>query len=315
MELFNEISPTLMIAGVLVLLVVVVSVVAFLYFRRYLVTSKDISDRESILYGNVSKENASKIDALNKRMGGTEKRLKRAGLNIPPLMFTLIRVLVVVMCVLISALIMSNPVVIGVGAVVGIASVEIFLRYRIKSREFLFNEQLAAALPMISENMRSGLTVEHSIRSVVAYMDDPLQTEFGMVCNSLTFNKPLSDALDELAQRLGNRDVERLASIVAVQKEGGGNLAELLDIEAEHIQRRIRMRGHIKSITSTGRMQGIVVGAMPALMLLAMSLMNYETYGTFFFESTLGWQLIIVIVAMELVGATIMRWIYDIKID
>ena len=288
---------------------------AYVRYRAFAVELKDRRDADLTSLRDAPADVAKGAQEDDRNLTGEAVRLKNAGMRMSARRFALLRVAALAAAFLAGSALGLGPAGTLVAVAVGAAAPEALLRARISRRRQLFSEQLCAALPMIAENIRTGLTVESAIRNVVGYMDDPLREEFRRVCHDLSYNIPLPDALEGLAVRTGDRDARRLCSIVSVTREGGGNLSELLDIEAQHIRTRFRMRGHVRSITTSGRMQGIVVGLVPAAMLLALSAINPEMYAGFFFGDPLGWALLALIAVMETAGFAMMWKICGIEID
>lgn len=185
-----------------------------------------------------------------------------------------------------------------------------------RKRSRKFTDQLSQALPMIAENMRAGLTPEASFQSVSEFMQNPLKSELDIVCTDLSFGTQLADALEKCGERLQDKDMIHLAAVVGVVREAGGNLADLLDIEAEHLAQRIRMRGHIRAITSAGRMQGTVLAVVPFLLMFVLSAISPDPYGNFWMGgSPTAIFALVTCVVMDAVAGLIMYKIYNIKIQ
>ncbi|MEG0776791.1 MAG: type II secretion system F family protein [Raoultibacter sp.] len=205
------------------------------------------------------------------------------------------------------------------GFIGGIALVAIILvlqiHHRITERAKVFDRQLAAALPMIAENLRGGLTVQSALTTVAQYLDDPLHTELTRVVNDVaTANMTLSAALNRLGSRMKNPDVELLATTVAIQKTGGGNLADILDSLAATISKRLEMRGHIDAITSSARLSAIIVGAMPFALLALLSFAS-PGYMADFWASPLWLPALIIVTVLDVTGLFVIRRMYTLEIS
>lgn len=310
----GSIAPILASIALLAILLAL-SFVAYVRYRSLVVAERDRRDARIGSLGDTPRDAEADAGGGANPTTKAEIKLKNAGMRISARQFASIRIGLLALAFLAGLATGLGVAGTAVAIIVAAVAPEAYLRYRISKRRLLFSEQFCAALPMIAENMRAGLTIESSIRNVTSYMDDPLREEFRRVCYDLSYNIPLSDALDSLAVRTGDKDVKRLGAIVSVLKEGGGNLSELLDIEAKHIRTRFRMRGHIRSITTSGRMQGIVVGCVPFAMLVALSAINPEMYAGFFFADPLGMALLAIVIACEAVGLIAMLRICNIDMD
>ena len=190
----------------------------------------------------------------------------------------------------------------------------LWLRRRTAQRTRAFGRQLAAALPMISENLRGGLTTQSAFATVAEYLNEPLHTELTRVVRDVTTaNMALPTALSRLAQRMKNADVELLATTIAIQRSGGGNLADILDSIAATITKRLEMRGHIDAITSSARLSALVVGAMPFVLLALLSL-GSPNYMADFWASSLWLPALGIVTALDATGFSIIHHLYTLEI-
>lgn len=179
-----------------------------------------------------------------------------------------------------------------------------------KSRGEERSRQLADALPLMAEMLRGGSSPETAFATVAASIGGVLGSELAHMSREVsTANRTLAQALESLARRTGDADVDLLASAVAVQKEGGGNLADLLDSLAEGAQKRQEMKGHLNAITSSARMSAALVGAMPPAMLALLSLAS-PGYLDDFWESGLWAPILALVAVLDLSGLALIRRLY-----
>ena len=127
-------------------------------------------------------------------------------------------------------------------------------------------------------------------------------------------NRTLTQALESLARRTGDANIDLLANAVAIQKEGGGNLADLLDSLAEGAQKRQEMKGHLDAITSSARMSAALVGAMPPAMLALLSLAS-PNYLEDFWRSGLWAPILALVAVLDLSGLALIRRLYRLDLS
>ena len=176
-----------------------------------------------------------------------------------------------------------------------------------------FSEEFAAALPQIAANMRSGLTPERAISAVGRHASEPLRGELSHVVRELSFGSSLDRSLHALAARTESKDVKLIATAVELQRETGGNLADVFETVADKIQTRLKLRRHIKSITSPARMSRWILAALPWVVMFT-TLFSAEGAAEFW-RSAAGIVVICVVVVLEAIGVWLMSRICDMKLD
>jgi tight adherence protein B len=187
----------------------------------------------------------------------------------------------------------------------------IISRYK-KKRTALFEAQLMDALIVISNCLRAGFTFQQAMDSIAGDMPEPISKEFGKVLREIKLGIPMDDALQDMVARLRNDDLELLVSAVLIQKQVGGNLADILDNIAGTINERLKLKGEIKVLTASGRTSGLVIGLMPVFLLAFLMIAN-PTYVKMFFTTTIGMAMLIVALVMEATGFMVIRKIVNIK--
>ena len=126
------------------------------------------------------------------------------------------------------------------------------------------SEQLPEALDMMSRSLRAGHALTSAFELVATEMPEPVAVEFGRAFEAQRLGIPLDEAILQMTQRApSNRDLKILGVSIVIQKETGGNLAEILGQLAETIRARFRFHGKLRSLTAEGRASALVVGAMP----------------------------------------------------
>ena len=148
------------------------------------------------------------------------------------------------------------------------------VKRRREARLRRFEEQLPEALGLMSRSIRAGHTVQVAMKLVAEDGDEPLASEFQRVFDEQRYGLPLEDALEGLARRIDLVDVRVMTAAIIVQREVGGNLAEILDGLAELIRERFNLRRQLRTFTAQGRLSGYVLALIPFGVAGVLSLMN-----------------------------------------
>jgi tight adherence protein B len=149
-----------------------------------------------------------------------------------------------------------------------------FLEQAISRRKKKFEEQLPDVLSLIAGSLRSGWGIQQALDLVVEEIADPAGKEFRRVQSETRLGLPLEDSLGRMAERLNSADFRWTVSAIAIQRDVGGNLAEVLDTVAATIRERAELRRLVSSLTAEGRFSAIVLVILPIFMLVALSFVN-----------------------------------------
>lgn len=212
------------------------------------------------------------------------------------------------------------PYVTGKGIVIAVISGALgwfipymYLNTRIKKRIKQFNDSLGDAIVLISNSLKAGFSFFQAIDVVSKEMEGPIAQEFGIMQKEINLGCTTEEALENLNNRIKSSDLELLITAVMIQRQVGGNLAEVLDNISTTIRERIKIKGEIKTITAQGRMSGMVIAILPPALGFIIYLINPEHIGLLF-TSTLGFVLVGVSIGMELLGIYFIKKIVDIDI-
>jgi tight adherence protein B len=184
---------------------------------------------------------------------------------------------------------------------------------RTKSKRMAsFETQLGDSLSVIGNCLKAGFTFYQSMESIVNEMPNPISKEFGKVLREVKLGISMERALLNMVDRLKNDDLELLVSALNIQRQVGGNLAEILENIDATLKERIRIKGEIKVMTATGRISGIIIGLIPVVMLGALMLIN-PSYVRLFFETTIGICMLVAAAIMEMIGFLAVKKVVNIK--
>ena len=147
-------------------------------------------------------------------------------------------------------------------------------RYLDNRRREKFNLQLPEALATMSNALRAGFSISQAFDSVVEQGEKPMCEEFAILQQQLKIGMPFEDALESMSQRVGSDDLTLVTTAILISRKTGGNVTEIFDKISETIRGRQKIERKVKTLTAQGRMQGIIVSAMPVFLGLIMTLIK-----------------------------------------
>ena len=183
----------------------------------------------------------------------------------------------------------------------------------IKRRLESFTSQLGDCLITISNALRAGYSFQQAIEVISTEMEPPIGEEFSRIYHDIVMGFPLEEALDNANKRIGSSDFELVVTAVLIQREVGGNLAQILDNISYTINERIRMKGEILSLTAQGRFSALILLCLPFAAGAAMFFMNHDNF-MLLFEEPLGQIAMAVCVVLEIIGYFVIMQIVDIDV-
>lgn len=175
------------------------------------------------------------------------------------------------------------------------------------------NAQLPEALSIIANGIRAGFSFPQSIQLVTKELDDPIGEEFSKLLHENSLGKSMEEALQNLSDRTIDEDLDIFITALLIQRQVGGNLAEILDTISDTIRERVRLKGEVKTLTAQGRLSAIVVSIMPFALAIAIQTLN-PGYMQILYESPLGMVMIGAALLLMGLGILVMRRIIDIKV-
>ena len=213
----------------------------------------------------------------------------------------------------ITGLFVHVPFVGPIALLIGASLPTLWLRRRRTVRIRKFEEQFPEALDMLSRAMRAGHAFQTALGTAGDEMPAPVGVELKQVFDRQNFGLPLNDALKELAERIPLVDVKFFVTAVAIQRESGGNLAEILDNLAHVVRERFKVQRQVRTHTAHGRFTGFVLMALPAGLALALSFIAPAQMHLLFTES-LGHMMIGAAIVMQTVGFFWIRKVIKIEV-
>lgn len=185
-------------------------------------------------------------------------------------------------------------------------------RWLDQRRRDRFNEQLPEALATMSNALRAGFSISQAFDSVVAQGEKPMSEEFAILQQQLRIGMGFEDALESMSGRVGSDDLTLVTTAILISRKTGGNVTEIFDKISETIRARMKIERKVKTLTAQGRMQGIIVSAMPVFLGIVMLVLKPKMMIPFLC-SIPGLISIVVMIALITVGWLLIRKI--VKID
>ncbi len=176
-----------------------------------------------------------------------------------------------------------------------------------------FETQLPQALELMARSLRAGHSFASSMKMVADEMPDPIAIEFGATYQEQELGIPLETCLNHLTERVNCNDLRFFALAVMIQRETGGDLAEVLDKSGYVIRERFRILGQVQALTAEGRLSGWVLTALPPAMFVVINALNPE-YARLLIESHMGNLMLVFAGIMQILGMIAIHKIVAIKV-
>jgi tight adherence protein B len=228
----------------------------------------------------------------------TAERLDLAGLRMSPSTWLAVRFGIAAGVAVLAALLFGPFVAVLLGPVVGWLAPRLWLGDRVSRRQRRFAAALPDALQLIIGSLRSGFSLSQAVDAMVREAAEPLATEFTRALAETRLGAELEDALTRVATRMGSKDLGWAVVAIRVQREVGGNLAEVLSTTVTTMREREALRRHVQGLAAEGKLSAYILVALPILVTLVM-LVTRPSYLAPLVTSAIGW-------AMLLGGAVLM---------
>jgi tight adherence protein B len=322
-------SPIVISIAVFACVVTVVAIVATMLFGK---TSTDVEDRlEMLTTGNSPARKAGGIkeqisllaqsledrpsfaDVLFRRFGDLPQFLEQAGVSFSTTQFFLMSVGAGVLGAIVAV---SSRMPLWAAPPAGLAFAGfpfLFVYLKRKRRMSRFAGQLPEALELISRALRAGHSLAAGFNLVGDEMAEPIRIEFARCYEEQNLGIPLEEAIQSMTERVPNLDLKFFATAVIMQRQTGGDLAEILDKIGHLIRERFKIWGQIQALTGEGRLSGIVLLALPPVLFAVMYKLNPD-YVMVLFRDEIGKKMLVFAVFMQLIGAYVIRKIINIKV-
>jgi tight adherence protein B len=179
-------------------------------------------------------------------------------------------------------------------------------------RRAKFDEQLGDTLQLLSGSLRAGHSILRAIDAAANESQAPTSEEMRRVISETSLGRDLLASLNDTAERMKNEDFVWVSQAIQINREVGGNLAEVMDQVNETIRERSEIKGHIKSLAAEGKFSAYILMALPIGIVALLMLVN-PGYMNKMFTNPLGWIMIVASIILMTVGGLWMRKIIDLK--
>lgn len=267
----------------------------------------------------VRDELLSDVPALNKLLAqwNWANRLRdyteQAGIRAKPGKIVLLSFVIGICSYLIVAVISPYILIAFAAALIGATIPMGFVAFK-RSRRFReFEKHFPEALDLLARAVRAGHAVTTGLEMVGKEMADPVGGEFRTAFEEQNFGLPLRDALLNMTERIPLLDVRFFVTAMLIQRETGGNLAEILDNLSRVIRERFRIRGEVRIRTAQGRMTAAILIALPPIMMFVLNFLNPQYMKPLFTQSLGHWMLIISF-SLQVIGSVLLWKIVHIEV-
>jgi tight adherence protein B len=214
---------------------------------------------------------------------------------------------------LVSSLMLNNIVLQGGGAALCGFMPLLYVSYKKHQRLQKFVRQLPEALDLIARALRAGHTFQVGLKMVGEEFADPIGTEFDKTLAEINFGAGVAEALKSLARRVDCPDLHFFVVAILIQRDTGGNLAEIAENIAQLIRKRFELQDRVRALVAEGKLSAIILFALPFFLALVLSLVNPNYLGVLFTDP-IGKGMVGFIAVMMVTGALVIRKMIHIKV-
>lgn len=315
-------SMFFIIAGVVVLILLVAGVMMSSNSERNLVEDRlgryledDAQDKgkggDSYVteWVNRRAEKSSSGDKIKKSLARADLKLKVAEY------YALIVIAIIGLALVAGFLGGRSPISFGIGAIVGSRLPVMYVNRQQKVRLKKFDNQLADMINLMVNGLRAGYSTMQAMEAISKELPPPISDEFRRVVQEMQLGVPMDRALDNLLRRIPSPDLDFMVTAINVQREVGGNLAEILDTISFTIRERVRIKGEINTLTSQVRTSASILSMIPIFLFILLWFISND-YIRSLFDNGLACGLGILGVGLFLIslGYFIMMRIADIEV-
>ncbi|MCS7275572.1 MAG: type II secretion system F family protein [Dehalococcoidia bacterium] len=241
------------------------------------------------------------------------RELEQAGISLRPVEYVLLRCVLGAVLALLPLMLGMPIFVLPLAFILGFQLPRFLVQSQRRKRQAKIEAQLLEALPLLASGLRAGYGFLQALDFVARRVGQPLSWELGLTIQELQLGADFEDALGALSRRVGSADLDLVVTALVLQRQVGGNLAELLTMVERTMRERVRLRGEIKALTGQQRMSAMVIGALPFFLGGVLMLLNPDYVGLLFTRPA-GLAMLGTGLCMELMGLYILRRILSIEV-
>ncbi|HEY61264.1 MAG TPA: secretion system protein [Anaerolineae bacterium] len=280
----------LALGGGLALLLIVIGIIVSITSERSLVEERlGQYLEEQTVEQTVSPDSTPLTDWLNVQVKSSQwgesisKNLAQADVKLKPAEYVALMVIAAISLGAISWLLGGKSIVSGlIGMIIGVFLPRFYVGKQKTNRLLKFNEQLPDMLNLMVNGLRAGYSTMQAMEAISKEMPDPISSEFRRVVQEMQLGIPMEDALSNLFRRINSDDLDLIIAAINVQREVGGNLAEILDTISYTIRERVRIKGEIRVLVSQVMYSGKFLSLLPVILSLLLWFLNRDYLMTLF---------------------------------
>jgi tight adherence protein B len=241
-------------------------------------------------------------------------KLARADVKLTVGEFVVINFTLVLGAGVLAYILRGKDILVIVGAcALGFFAPRIYLTILRNRRLKAFNDQLGDTITLMVNGIRAGYSILQAMNAVAEEMSPPISVEFERIVQEVQLGIPMEEALDHMLERAPSDDLDMLITAINVQREVGGNLAEVLDSIAFTIRERVRIKGEIKTLTAQSRLSGYIIALVPVILGVIIYLINPGFMGKMF-QDTCGYIMLGVAFAGIVAGFFVINKVVSIEV-
>ena len=258
------------------------------------------------------KKKVSVFATTHKKLQLLEEELYNLGMKIPVQTFVTLWIAITIGLPTILMILRVNNVLCIVVAFIAAFGPILFIQKKKKKRREILETQLIEGITVITNALKAGHSFQTAMGNIATDMEGPIAEEFGRVTRETQRGMTLEASFNALCERIGSSDLEMLCQTILIQRKVGGNLTEVLDKISETIRNRLDLKAEIKTLTSSGKISGYIIGALPIILLIMISVIN-PIYARPLFNTLIGNILLAISVGLEVIGFIMINRVVDIK--
>lgn len=230
-----------------------------------------------------------------------KKQLARAYVSIKPEEYLVLVVTSTIVFGLLAYLLVGQIIFLFLGAAIGSRIPSAVLVSLINKRKKQIGRQLPEALNILSNGLRAGLSLSQSMSVAGREMDKPMSQEMKKIVRDNLVGMEMEEALGAFAERIDDPDIDILITAILIQRQVGGNLAEVLDTISSTIRERIKLSGEVKAMTAQGRISAVIISVIPFGIAMLLYLFNKD-FLTLLVSSMTGYVMLAVAALLQGIG-------------
>ncbi len=239
--------------------------------------------------------------------------LQQANVHYPLGFFILLTIFLAITSFSVSCLITRNKVFVVIITLLLAGTPFFYLCLKKKKRMEKFQRQLPEGLELIARSLKAGHAFPSSMKMAADEFDDPLGPEFEETINEINFGVNVPDALKNLAERVDCADLKFFVISVILQRETGGNLAEIIESLAYIIRERFKLYGKIRTLAAEGKISAIILGSLPFVVMIALHFTS-PAYIRILFSDPAGKIILGISAFMMALGIFVMKKMVNIEV-